>query len=131
LPGRVRASNVPRIARPGFSPTIATVPPSARAVAARKRAARRWYVYLIQCRSGAIYTGIALNVAERYAQHAAGTGARYTLANPPLKLLAQFSFRGQAEASRVEAAIKRLRSSAKLALTDKTTAQLRKLLRQP
>jgi predicted GIY-YIG superfamily endonuclease len=57
--------------------------PSPRLRAAQERAAKRWYVYLIQCRSNAIYTGIALDVAARYAQHLAGTGARYTRANPP------------------------------------------------
>jgi len=56
---------------------------SSRALAARLRAAKRWYVYLILCRSGAIYTGIAQNVAARYARHLAGTGARYSRANPP------------------------------------------------
>jgi putative endonuclease len=49
---------------------------SARALAARARATKRWYVYLILCRRGAIYTGIARNVAVRYARHVAGTGAR-------------------------------------------------------
>jgi putative endonuclease len=81
---------------------------SPRALAARMRAARRWYVYLILCRGNAIYTGIALDVAARYAQHLAGTGARYTRANPPRRLLAVFACADQAEAGRLEAAIKRL-----------------------
>ena len=34
--------------------------PSPRSRAARERAAKRWYVYLILCRSNAIYIGIAL-----------------------------------------------------------------------
>lgn len=45
---------------------------------------------MILCRSGAIYTGIALSVPVRYAEHCAGTGARYTRANPPRRLLARF-----------------------------------------
>ena len=36
-----------------------------RSRAAQERAAKRWYVYLILCRSNAIYTGIALDVAAR------------------------------------------------------------------
>ena len=45
---------------------------------------------------------------SRYAQHVAGTGARYTRANPPRRLLARFACPNQSEAGRLEAAIKRL-----------------------
>ena len=47
-----------------------------------------WYVYLLECRDGSIYTGIATDVERRYAEHAAGKGARYTRSRPPLRLLA-------------------------------------------
>ena len=98
-------------------------------LAAKKRPARRWYVYLIECRSGAIYTGIAVDVAARYAQHAAGTGARYTRANPPERLLAQFPCRDRSIASRIEAAIKKLSAATKVELAGLSTTALRKLLR--
>lgn len=101
---------------------------SPRALAAQARAAKRWYVYLILCRSGAIYTGIARNVATRYAQHLAGTGARYTRANPPRRLLVKFACLNQSEASRMEAAIKKLAAINKRKLVDKTGAAARKFL---
>ena len=101
---------------------------SPRAVAAQARAAKRWYVYLILCRGGAIYTGIARNVAARYAQHVAGTGARYTRANPPRWMLVKFACRNQSEASRMEAAIKRLAVIDKRKLVDKTCVAARKFL---
>lgn len=101
---------------------------SPRALAARARAAKRWYVYLILCRSGAVYTGIALNVAVRYAQHVAGTGARYTRANPPRRLLVKFACLNQSEASRMEAAIKKLAATNKRKLVGKTGAAARKVL---
>jgi putative endonuclease len=101
---------------------------STRALAARALAAKRWHVYLILCRRGAIYTGIARNVAVRYAQHVAGTGARYTRANPPSRLLAKFACLNQSEASRMEAAIKKLAAANKRKLVDKTSAIVRKLL---
>jgi putative endonuclease len=101
---------------------------SSRALAARLRAAKRWYVYLILCRSGEIYTGIALNVAARYAQHLAGTGARYTRANPPRRLLVKFACLNQSEAGRMEAAIKKLAAADKRKLIGKTGAVVRKLL---
>ena len=101
---------------------------STRALAARARAAKGWYVYLILCRRGAIYTGIARNVAVRYAQHVAGTGARYTRANPPRLLLVKFVCPNQSEASRMEAAIKKLAATNKRKLVDKTGVVVRKLL---
>ena len=101
---------------------------STRALAARARAAKRWYVYLILCRRRTIYTGIARNVAVRYAQHVAGTGARYTRANPPTRLLVKFACLNQSEASRMEAAIKKLAATNKRKLVDKTGTVVRKLL---
>lgn len=102
--------------------------PSPRALAARRRAARRWYVYLIVCRSGAVYTGIALDVAARYAQHLAGTGARYTRANPPVRLLARFACPNQSVAGSLEAAIKKLPAAAKRKLAGMSGAAARKLV---
>ncbi len=67
-----------------------------------------WYVYLIECRDGSLYTGIAVDVAQRYARHAAGKGARYTRSHPPLRLLGQCAYPDRAEASRAEYRIKRL-----------------------
>ncbi len=102
--------------------------PSPRSRAARERAAKRWYVYLILCRGDAIYTGIALDVAARYAQHLAGTGARYTRANPPRRLLARFACPNQSVAGRLEAAIKRLSAVEKRKLVGATGAAARRLL---
>src|SRR2546423_14043526 len=101
---------------------------STHALAARARAAKRWYVYLILCRRGAIYTGIARNVAVRYAQHVAGTGARYTRANPPARLLVRFACLNQSPASRMEAAIKKLAAINKRELVGKTDAAAPKVL---
>jgi putative endonuclease len=101
---------------------------SPRALAARTRAAQRWYVYLLLCRNGAIYTGIARNVAARYALHVAGTGARYTRANPPRRVLAQFACVNQSEASRMEAAIKKLAAADKRKLVRKSGVAVRKML---
>jgi putative endonuclease len=102
--------------------------PSPRSRAARERAARRWHVYLILCRGNAIYTGIALDVTARYAQHVAGTGARYTRANPPRRLLAKFVCPNQSVASRLEAAIKRLSAAKKRNLVGLSGAAARELL---
>jgi putative endonuclease len=80
------------------------------------RAMGRWYVYLIECRDGSLYTGIATDVDRRYAEHVAGKGARYTRSRPPLRLLARFEHPDRAAASRAEYAIKQLSPARKRAL---------------
>ena len=102
--------------------------PSSRSRASRERAAKPWHVYLILCRGNAIYTGIALDVTARYARHLAGTGARYTRANPPRRLLASFACTNQSVAGRLEAAIKKLPAAEKRKLVGRTGSAVRKLL---
>lgn len=75
-----------------------------------------WFVYLIECRDGSIYTGIAVDVARRYAQHAAGKGARYTRSHPPARLLGAFAQADRSTALKAEHAIRQLPPEAKRAL---------------
>lgn len=65
-------------------------------------------MYLIECRDGSLYTGIAVDVARRYAKHVAGTGARYTRSHAPSRLLGQCAYPGRSEASIAEYHIKQL-----------------------
>lgn len=74
-----------------------------------------WCVYLIECRNGAWYAGITNDLDARYAAHVAGKGARYTRANPPVRLLGSRPFADRSEASRAEWAVKRLPKARKLA----------------
>ena len=67
-----------------------------------------WFVYLIECRGGSVYTGITTDVERRYAQHVAGTGARYTRAWPPVRLLGVRAFPDRSSASKAEYAVKQL-----------------------
>ena len=75
-----------------------------------------WFVYLLECRGGRIYTGIATDVDRRLAEHRAGRGARFTRAHPPVRELARLPCADRPEALRREAAIKRLSPVAKRAL---------------
>lgn len=74
-----------------------------------------WSVYLIECQDGSIYTGIAIDVAARYAAHAAGKGARYTRAHPPARLLAAIEYPDHSSALKAEYRIKQLTAAAKRA----------------
>lgn len=70
--------------------------------------AKTWFVYLLECRDGSIYTGIAIDVAARFEAHGAGRGARYTRSHPPLKILATEAHPDRASASRAEYRIKKM-----------------------
>jgi putative endonuclease len=67
-----------------------------------------WFVYLIECKGGSIYTGIAVDVDARYAAHKSGKGARYTRSHPPQRLLAAIEYPDRSAASRAEYQIKHL-----------------------
>ena len=81
-------------------------------------AAAGWFVYLLECRDGSLYTGITVDVPRRYAQHVAGTGARFTRSHPPACLLGYCAYPNRSEASRAEHTIKQLKPSQKRALCD-------------
>ena len=77
---------------------------------------RAWFVYLLECRDGRIYTGVSPDYERRVAAHRAGKGAAFTRINPPQRLLAVKAFGDKREAMRVEAQVKRLRRPQKLEL---------------
>lgn len=66
-----------------------------------------WFLYLIECHDGSIYTGITVDVLARYAAHAKGKGARYTRSHPPRRLLSVVAYADRSAASKAEYAIKR------------------------
>jgi len=77
-----------------------------------------WYLYLLECTGNTIYTGITTDVARRFAQHLAGTGAKYTRTRKPLRVLAQVRFETKSEALKAEVAMKRLTSAQKRAFCE-------------
>lgn len=73
-----------------------------------------WILYLLECESGSYYAGITTDLERRFAEHVFGIGARYTRANPPLRVVAVKYFADRASASRAEAALKKLPRAAKV-----------------
>lgn len=74
-----------------------------------------WFLYILECADGSLYTGITNDVAARYAVHVAGKGAKYTRGRPPRRLLAVSAWPDRAAASRAEHAVKRLSPARKRA----------------
>ncbi len=75
---------------------------------------RPWTLYLLECANGAYYAGITTDVTARFAAHVSGKGARYTRANPPLRIVAQRDYPDRSSASRAEWQLKQLPREAKL-----------------
>lgn len=75
-----------------------------------------WFLYLLECSDGSVYTGIATDVQARFDKHASGTGARYTRSRKPVQVLASFELADRSSASKAEYWVKRLSAVDKRAL---------------
>lgn len=78
-----------------------------------------WSVYMIKTDRGSLYTGIAKDVARRFADHVYGRGARSLRGARALELVWQVALDGRSEALRVESRIKSLRTVEKHSLCAK------------
>jgi putative endonuclease len=82
----------------------------------RAAAARGYTVYILRCRDGTLYTGIAVDPERRLAAHGKGTASRYTRSRRPVRLVYVEPQPSRGAALRREAAIKRLTRAEKLRL---------------
>jgi putative endonuclease len=86
-----------------------------------------WYVYIIRCHDGSLYTGIATDVKRRFAEQQNKSGAKYLRGRGPLTLVFKQRVGQRSRALRVERRIKCLPKQRKEALV-KTGAGLKALL---
>ncbi|MBK8284015.1 MAG: GIY-YIG nuclease family protein [Ahniella sp.] len=77
-----------------------------------------WWLYVIECSNGAYYAGITNDVARRYAAHAAGRGAKFTRAFPPVRLIGAREYPDRSAAARAEHEIRKLAPARKLVFID-------------
>jgi putative endonuclease len=75
-----------------------------------------YFVYLLECADGTIYTGITTDAARRLHEHKKGTGGRYTRARGARRILHVEPFSTRSRALKREAEIKRWPRSKKLGL---------------
>lgn len=78
---------------------------------------RAWYAYLLRCADGTLYAGATNDLKRRLAAHDAGKGAKYTRGRGPVRLAWKRRVKDRGAALKLEAALKRLPRSGKLALT--------------
>lgn len=78
-----------------------------------------WFVYILRCGDGTLYTGITDDVEKRLAAHRAGKGAKYTRGRGPLEPVYVEEQPDKSAALRREISIKKLPRQKKLALCAK------------
>ncbi|MEL4294799.1 GIY-YIG nuclease family protein [Shewanella xiamenensis] len=79
-----------------------------------------WYLYLIRCANGHLYTGITTDVARRFNEHQSSSpkAAKYLRGKGPLTLMYQETVGSRGDALRREIAVKKLSRAQKLALIE-------------
>ena len=69
---------------------------------------KTWYLYILRCGDGSLYTGITTDVQRRLKAHLAGKGAKYTRGRGPLELVYREECGGHSEALKRELEVKAL-----------------------
>ena len=66
-----------------------------------------YYLYMLRCENGSIYTGIAKDYLKRYEEHLSRKGAKYTKAHKVLKIERVFLCNSRSIACSLESEIKK------------------------
>lgn len=80
----------------------------------------QWYVYIVRCADGSLYTGITKDLARRLEEHNSDNllGAKSLRHRRPVSLVYYQEFVNRAEAAKRERAIKQLTRENKLKLVE-------------
>ena len=77
-----------------------------------------YFVYMLRCGDGSLYTGATNDVERRLKAHRSGRGAKYTRSRLPVELAFLEEVPDRSAALRREAALKRLSRAEKLVLAE-------------
>ena len=69
---------------------------------------KKWFLYILRCGDGSLYTGITTDVEKRLETHRSGKGAKYTRGRSPLELVYRETCGSHSEALKRERKIKSL-----------------------
>lgn len=83
---------------------------------------KTWFVYLIECTDGCVYTGITVDLESRFKAHQQGRGARYMRLHAPLRMLAAEAHPDRSSASKAEYRIKQMTAAEKRRLAAAMTS---------
>ena len=87
---------------------------------------KKWFLYILRCADGTLYTGITDDVTRRLAEHNAGRGAKYTRGRGPVMLGFCKELPSKSDALKEEYRIKQLTHAVK---ADMCTQYLQKVER--
>jgi len=73
-----------------------------------------WFVYMLECAGGRVYTGVSPDVAARFASHRAGRGGAFTRSFRPRRILAAKRCGTRGQALKAEHRLKQLERPDKL-----------------
>lgn len=79
-----------------------------------------YYVYIVECKDGTLYTGWTIDIKQRLTEHNQGKGAKYTRGRIPVVLKYLEEVGSKPEALKREFSIKQLARAEKIALIDKS-----------
>ncbi|AVI65979.1 hypothetical protein CKQ84_08905 [Shewanella sp. WE21] len=84
------------------------------------KSAPLWYLYLVRCANGHLYTGVTTDVTRRFSEHQSGgiKSAKYLRGKGPLTLMYQEQVGTRSDALKREIAVKKLSRAQKLALIE-------------
>ena len=83
-----------------------------------------YWIYILRCADGTLYTGSTDDVQRRLGTHNAGKGAKYTRGRVPVAVVYQEELENRSQALKREAAVKKLKRCEKIALIEKKTAAM-------
>lgn len=86
-----------------------------------------WYVYIVQCIDGALYSGVTTDISRRISEHNDGKGGSYTRIRTPVKLVYKERHLSHSDALKRENQIKRWTKEKKFALINGNFSRLREL----
>ena len=75
-----------------------------------------WYLYILRCGDGTLYTGITTDVEKRLEAHRSGKGAKYTRGRLPLELVYREACDSHSHALKREWEVKQLSRQEKISL---------------
>ena len=83
-----------------------------------------YFIYILRCRDGSLYTGVTSDLEKRMEQHARGKGSRYVASRLPFSIVHAEETRTRSDALKRESEIKAFTRQEKLALVENSAADM-------
>lgn len=81
---------------------------------------KHWFLYMLRCNDGSIYSGITVNIDKRMSNHQMGKGSKYVRSRLPVSLAVWWKFAtSRRDIQKLEQRVKRLTKKRKMELIDK------------